>query len=60
MELALWQRHGVTDDAIAPFAVEHDAAATVYIPGLVGERLCDGTIDGAIGNEGVGLLCRAK
>ena len=60
MKLTLRQRHGVTHDAITPFAVEYDAAATIDIPGLVGERLCDGTIGDAIGNEGVMLLCRAR
>jgi hypothetical protein len=51
MKLALRQRHSMTDDAIAPFAVKHDAATTLCIPGLVGQWFRNGAIDNAIVNE---------
>ena len=51
MKLALRQRHGMTDDAIAPFAVEHDAAAAFRVSRLVGERFGNGAIDDAVVNE---------
>src|SRR5262245_27857229 len=49
----------MTDDAIAPVAVEHDAAATLSVPRLIGERFGDGAVDDTIANQTALLLPRA-
>jgi hypothetical protein len=59
MKLALRQRHGMTDDAIASFAVERDMTAAIRVPGVVGKRFWDSAIDDAVGRKCALLLRHA-
>src|SRR5919106_4193409 len=51
MKLALWQRHGMTDGAIAPLTVEHHASATLWVAGLVGQWRWNGAVDDLVINQ---------
>jgi hypothetical protein len=50
VKLALGQRHGVTDDAIATSPSEDKTAATFRVAFLVRKRLRDGVIDNMVGH----------